>query len=204
MLRNDEVLKAIIAEKTDELTKPVVDFINFEPIYNTPQDAIKDLECNAAYLKAVYAIDEWMLRAMKVYSLGHDINSLYMMLQFPDGNRKYALEASVNGVVIHQSAKTFNTTIGVLNYFMYRCITDIKDNPVKLFYKAMNEQIKEVQVKIALNQDKSDPNDTAPTESNLKECGINDPLGICRMARWLKGIEQFFEEDMYAGEDLWL
>jgi hypothetical protein len=205
MLRNDEVLKALIAEKTAELAEPVVDFTtNYEPIYDTPQDIVNDAECRAAYLKAVRAIDEWMFMAMKVYCFGHDANSFDMLLQFPDGNRRYSLKMTVSGVVNCTSVRTFNTTIGILNYFMYKCITDIKDNPVQIFYKAINEQIHRAEILISLDQNKLDPNDTAPTESNLKECGISDPLEICRMAKGLKGIEQFFEEDCYAGEDLWL
>ena len=106
------------------------------------------------------------------------------------------LTLSVSGVVREgTSLPVVHTPIGDFNYFIYRCIVDIPDNPVMLFYKAMQEQIHRVHVLITLNPDGY--NDDLITPAILELCGIHDPLDICRLDSCLTHIDEFFDAHVF-------
>ena len=186
-------LERIIAQKTADLAEPVRDFIdNCVCIYDTGVDDAHDFNCWVAYKKAIEAIDKWMSLVVGADLVEYTENMICASLELPDGKHEYYNELSVSGVVRDgTSLPVVHTPIGDFNYFIYRCIVDIPDNPVMLFYKAMQEQIHRVHVLITLDPDGY--NDDLITPAILELCGIHDPLDICRLDSCLTHIDEFFD-----------
>ena len=135
-------LERIIAQKTADLAEPVRDFIdNCVCIYDTGVDDAHDFNCWVAYKKAIEAIDKWMSLVVGADLVEYTENMICVSLELPDGKHEYYNELSVSGVVREgTSLPVVHTPIGDFNYFISRCIVDIPDNPVMLFYKAMQDR----------------------------------------------------------------
>lgn len=171
----------------------MLDFVdNSVVIYDTGVDAVLDEQIGNAYRQAVEAIDQWMRMLVAFDSIENDGNVFGVTLELPNGTHEYECKSSVSGVVRDgTSLPVVHTPIGDFNYFVYRCIVDIPDNPVMLFYKAMQEQIHRVHVLITLDPDGY--NDDLITPAILELCGIHDPLDICRLDSCLTHIDEFFD-----------
>lgn len=190
-------LESIVAQETAKLAEPVRDFIdNYVPIYDTGADEVNDFHCLEAYQKATEALDKWMSLVTKIDAIEYNENQVYAALELPDGVHEYTGEVAVSGVLCNNNfMQILRTPIGSMNYFVYRCIVDIPDNPVMLFYKAMQEQIHRVHVLITLAPEGY--NDDLITKAILDVCGIHDPLDICRLDSCLAHIDEFFEAHGY-------
>lgn len=187
-------LESIVAQETAKLAKPVRDFIdNYVPIYDTGADEDHDFQCWRAYEKATEAIDKWMSLVIRVGAIEYDKNYGYAALELPDGIHEYSSEVCVSGVLFNNnSLGMVHTPIGDFDYFIYRCIVDIPDNPVMLFYKAMQEQIHRTHILIEMNPESGGMDDLI-TPTLLESCGICDSLNICRLDSCLTHIDEFFE-----------
>ena len=189
----DAILNNFLLQETAKLSQPVLDFVdNSVVIYDTGVDAVLDEQIGNAYRQAVEAIDQWMRMLVAFDSIENDGNVFGVTLELPNGTHEYECKSSVSGVVRDgTSLPVVHTPIGDFNYFIYRCIVDIPDNPVMLFYKAMQEQIHRVHVLITLDPDGY--NDDLITPAILELCGIHDPLDICRLDSCLTHIDEFFD-----------
>lgn len=186
-------LESIVAQETAKLAEPVRDFIdNYVPIYDTDEDEVNDFHCWGAYTKAVEAVDKWMALVVCANLVEYTDRTAYASLELPDGKHEYYNELSVSGVDINSPfLPVIRTPIGEMNYFIYRCIVDIPDNPVVLFYKAMQEQIRRVHNLITLTPEGYD--DDLITPAILELCGIHDSLNICRLDSCLTHVDEFFD-----------
>lgn len=201
----DAILNNFLLQETAKLSQPVLDFVdNSVVIYDTGVDAVLDEQIGNAYRQAVEAIDQWMRMLVAFDSIENDGNVFGVTLELPNGTHEYECKSSVLGVVIDTySLPMVHTPIGDMDYFIYRCIVDIKDNPVMLFYKAMQKQIHRVHVLITLDPDGY--NDDLITSAILEMCGICDPLNVCRLDSCLTHIDEFFAahgfHEGYAGQE---
>ena len=193
----DAILNNFLLQETAKLSQPVLDFVdNSVVIYDTGVDAVLDEQIGNAYRQAVEAIDQWMRMLVAFDSIENDGNVFGVTLELPNGTHEYECKSSVSGVVRDgTSLPVVHTPIGDFNYFIYRCIVDIPDNPVMLFYKAMQEQIHRVHVLITLDPDGY--NDDLITPAILELCGIHDPLDICRLDSCLTHIDEFFDAHVF-------
>lgn len=189
----DAILNNFLLQETAKLSQPVLDFVdNSVVIYDTGVDAVLDEQIGNAYRQAVEAIDQWMRMLVAFDSIENDGNVFGVTLELPNGTHEYECKSSVLGVVTDtKSLPMIHTPIGDVDYFIYRCIVDITENPVMLFYKAMQEQIHRVHVLITLDPDGY--NDDLITPAILELCGIHDPLDICRLDSCLTHIDEFFD-----------
>lgn len=201
----DAILKKFLLQETAKLSQPVLDFVdNSVVIYDTGVDAVLDEQIGNAYRQAVEAIDQWMRMVVAFDVIENGGNVSGISLELPDGTHEYVCNSPVSGVVIDTySLPMVHTPIGDMDYFIYRCIVDIKDNPVMLFYKAMQKQIHRVHVLITLDPDGY--NDDLITSAILEMCGICDPLNVCRLDSCLTHIDEFFAahgfHEGYAGQE---
>lgn len=183
-------LQQFLIEETAKLSRPVLDFVDNSIVtYDTGVDPVLDEQIRDAYMLVVEAIDSWMrmVVAFDAVENGSDVYSI--SLELPDGMHMYQC---ISGVDFTSSRlPVVHTPIGDLDYFCYRAIVDIKDNPVLLFYKAMQKQINRVHNLITLDPDGY--NDDLITSAILDLCGICDPLNVCRLDSCLTHIDEFFE-----------
>ena len=189
----DANLTNYLMQETAKLSQPVLDFVDNSIVtYDTGADPALDEQIRDAYRQAVLAIDQWMRMLVAFDAIENGGNVSGISLELPDGTHNYSCNSSVSGVVTYAySQPLVHTPIGDMDYFTYRCIVDIKDNPVMLFYKAMQEQIHRVHVLITLDPDGY--NDDLITPAILELCGIHDPLDICRLDSCLTHIDEFFD-----------
>lgn len=189
----DAILNKFLLQETAKLSQPVLDFVdNSVVIYDTGVDAVLDEQIGNAYRQAVLAIDHWMRMLVAFDAIENGGNVSGISLELPDGTHNYSCNSSVSGVVTDTySQPLVHTPIGDMDYFTYRCIVDIKDNPVMLFYKAMQKQINRVHNLITLDPDGY--RDDLITPAILEMCGICDPLNVCRLDSCLTHIDEFFE-----------
>lgn len=201
----DAILNNFLLQETAKLSQPVLDFVdNSVVIYDTGVDAVLDEQIGNAYRQAVEAIDQWMRMLVAFDAIENGGNVSGISLELPDGTHEYVCNSSVSGVVTDTySLPLVRTPIGDLDYFCYRAIVDIPNNPVLLFYKAMQKQINRVHNLITLDPDGY--NDDLITPAILEMCGICDPLNVCRLDSCLTHIDEFFAahgfHEGYAGQE---
>lgn len=111
-----------------------------------------------------------------------------------------------------------HTPIGTMDYFVYRCIVDIPNNPVQIFYRWVKEQCSLAHILIQLspdgyvpeevrqkfdagesiiNWDSSDAegfSDDILNESILEMAGIQDPLNLHKLDTCVEHIEEFIKQ----------
>lgn len=148
-----EGLQRILNAKTSDLVAIVRDFTeNCVPVYDTGVDEDNEERCLDAYIKAVWAIDRWMNMIVAMDSIQHGGGDVSVSLKFPDGIHLYSCNTTrLSGVDTHEEAlPTFETPIGEMDYMVYRCIVDNEDNPVMLFYKALQKHIHRMHILIML------------------------------------------------------
>lgn len=186
----NKILEQFLIEETAKLSRPVLDFVDNSIVtYDTGADPVLDEKIKDAYMLAVEAIDSWMrmVVAFDAVENGSDVYSI--SLELPDGMHMYQCVSGVD--YAPHRLPVVHTPIGDLDYFCYRAIVDIKDNPVMLFYKAIQKQIQRVHTLITLDPDGY--NDDLITSAILEMCGICDPLNVCRLDSCLTHIDDFFD-----------
>ena len=185
-----QTLQQFLIEETAKLSRPVLDFVDNSIVtYDTGVDPVLDEKIRDAYMLAVEAIDSWMRMVVAFDAIENGADVYAISLELPDGTHMYQCISGVD--FTSGRLPVVHTPIGDMDYFIYRCIVDIKDNPVMLFYKAMQKQINRVHNLITLDPDGY--NDDLITPAILELCGIHDPLDICRLDSCLRHIDEFFD-----------
>lgn len=213
-------LEGFLRDKTAELSQQLQEFIgDIVPIYNTGADMTMDTALMDAYRHITSIVDSWCKLVLQMELLEYDNISADVSLLMPDNMHNICVECGFSGVVVNNyHFYNIHTPIGDMDYFVYRCIVDIPNNPVQIFYRWVKEQCTLAHVLIQLSPDGYVPeevrqkfdagesiidwdgsdaegfSDDILNESILEMAGIQDPLNLCSLDTCVQHIEEFFEQ----------
>lgn len=213
-------LEGFLQNKTAELSQQLQEIIgDIVPIYNTGTDIAMDTALMDAYRHISSKVDAWLKIVLQMELLEYDNISADVSLVMPDNTHNICVECGFSGVVVNSyHFYNIHTPIGDMDYFVYRCIVDIPNNPVQIFYRWVKEQCSLAHVLIQLspdgfvpeevrqkfdagesiiNWDSSDAegfSDDILNASILELAGISDPLNLCSLDTCVEHIEEFFEQ----------
>ena len=213
-------LEGFLRDKTAELSQQMQEIIgDIVPIYNTGTDIAMDNALMDAYRHITSIVDSWCKLVLQMELLEYDNISADVSLLMPDDMHNICVECAFSGVVTNNyHFYNIHTPIGDMDYFVYRCIVDIPNNPVQIFYRWVKEQCSLAHILIQLspdgyvpeevrqkfdagesiiNWDSSDADgfsDDILNESILEMAGIQDPLNLCSLDTCVEHIEEFFEQ----------
>lgn len=213
-------LEGFLRDKTAELSQQLQEIIgDIVPIYNTGTDIAMDNALMDAYRHITSIVDSWCKLVLQMELLEYDNISADVSLLMPDDMHNICVECAFSGVVTNNyHFYNIHTPIGDMDYFVYRCIVDIPNNPVQIFYRWVKEQCSLAHVLIQLSPDGYVPeevrqkfdagdsiidwdgseaegfSDDILNESILEMAGIQDPLNLCSLDTCVEHIEEFFEQ----------
>lgn len=213
-------LEGFLRDKTAELSQQLQEIIgDIVPIYNTGTDIAMDNALMDAYRHITSIVDSWCKLVLQMELLEYDNISADVSLLMPDDMHNICVECVFSGVVTNNyHFYNIHTPIGDMDYFVYRCIVDIPNNPVQIFYRWVKEQCSLAHVLIQLSPDGYVPeevrqkfdagdsiidwdgseaegfSDDILNESILEMAGIQDPLNLCSLDTCVEHIEEFFEQ----------
>ena len=200
-------LESFLYDKTAELSQKLQEIIgDIVPIYNTGADMTMDTALMDAYRHITSIVDSWCKLVLQMEMMEYGNNTAHLSLRMPDCEHHIHADCGVSGVVINKvNCIYMHTPIGTMDYFVYRCIVDIPNNPVQIFYRWVKEQCSLAHVLIQLspdgyvpeevrqkfdagesiiNWDGSDAegfSDDILNASILEMAGIQDPLNLCSL-----------------------
>lgn len=211
-------LEGFLRDKTAEYSAEMQEIIGgIVPVYNSGADAVMDASLEDAFGHISFIIDDWMklVLQMELMENGKDSADAYLIMPFD--TVEYRVEYNVSGVVsANNSNSQFNTPIGKMDYFVYRCICDIAGNPVQIFYKWVKQQCDLAHILISLSpegyvpQEVRDRFEAGETVINwdgseaegfpddilndaiLDLAGVSDPLNLCSLDTCVSHIDEFF------------
>lgn len=213
-------LELFLYDKTAELSQQMQEIIgDIVPIYNTGVDIARDTVLMDAYRHIISIVDSWCRLVLQMELLEYDNISADVSLVVPYESHNVFVECNILGVVANDyHFYNIHTPIGDMDYFVYRCIVDIPNNPVQIFYRWVKEQCSLAHVLIQLSPDGFVPEevrqkfdagetlinwDSSEAEgfsddilnaSILEMAGIQDPLNLCSLDTCVQHIEEFFEQ----------
>lgn len=213
-------LEGFLRDKTAELSQQLQEIIgDIVPIYNTGADEAMNASLKDAYRNITSIVDSWCKLVLQMEMLEYGNNSAHLSLRMPDCEHHIHADCGVSGVVVNKVNCAFmHTPIGTMDYFVYRCIVDIPNNPVQILYRWIKEQCslthaliqlspdgyvpEEVRQKFdagesIINWDGSDAEgfaDDILNDAILELAGISDPLNLCSLDTCVEHIEEFFEQ----------
>lgn len=213
-------LEGFLRDKTAELSQQMQEIIgDIVPIYNTGTDIAMDNALMDAYRHITSIVDSWCKLVLQMELLEYDNISADVSLLMPDDMHNICVECAFSGVVTNNyHFYNIHTPIGDMDYLVYRCIVDIPNNPVQIFYRWVKEQCTLAHVLIQLSPDGYVPeevrqkfdagesiidwdgsdaegfSDDILNESILEMAGIQDPLNLCSLDTCVQHIEEFFEQ----------
>ena len=213
-------LEAHLRAKTAELSQQLQEIIgDIVPIYNTGADMTMDTALMDAYRHITSIVDSWCKLVLQMELLEYDNISADVSLLMPDDMHNICVECAFSGVVTNNyHFYNIHTPIGDMDYLVYRCIVDIPNNPVQIFYRWVKEQCSLAHILIQLspdgyvpeevrqkfdagesiiNWDGSDAegfSDDILNESILEMAGIQDPLNLHKLDACVEHIQEFFEQ----------
>lgn len=213
-------LESFLYDKTAELSQQMQEIIgDIVPIYNTGVDIAMDTVLMDAYRHIISIVDSWCRLVLQMELLEYDNISADVSLVVPYDSHNVFVECNILGVVTNDyHFYNIHTPIGDMDYFVYRCIVDIPNNPVQIFYRWVKEQCSLAHVLIQLSPDGFVPEevrqkfDAGETLINwdsseaegfsddilnagiLEMAGIQDPLNLCSLDTCVQHIEEFFEQ----------
>ena len=213
-------LESFLYDKTAELSQQLQEIIgDIVPIYNTGADEAMNASLRDAYRHISSKVDTWLKIVLQLEMLEYGNNSAHVSFIMPDYSHNIYVDSGVSGVDSKYPNLAFmHTPIGTMDYFVYRCIVDIPDNPIQIFYRWIKEQCSLAHILIQLspdgyvpeearqkfdagesiiNWDGSDAegfSDDILNESILEMAGIQDPLNLHKLDTCVQHIEEFFEQ----------
>ena len=213
-------LESFLYDKTAELSQQLQEIIgDIVPIYNTGADEAMNASLRDAYRHISSKVDTWLKIVLQLEMLEYGNNSAHVSFIMPDYSHNIYVDSGVSGVDSKYPNLAFmHTPIGTMDYFVYRCIVDIPDNPIQIFYRWIKEQCSLAHILIQLspdgyvpeevrqkfdagesiiNWDSSDAegfSDDILNESILEMAGIQDPLNLHKLDTCVQHIEEFFEQ----------
>lgn len=213
-------LESFLYDKTAELSQKLQEIIgDIVPIYNTGADMTMDTALMDAYRHITSIVDSWCKLVLQMEMMEYGNNTAHLSLRMPDCEHHIHADCGVSGVVINKvNCIYMHTPIGTMDYFVYRCIVDIPNNPVQIFYRWVKEQCSLAHVLIQLspdgyvpeevrqkfdagesiiNWDGSDAegfSDDILNASILEMAGIQDPLNLCSLDTCVQHLGEFFKQ----------
>lgn len=213
-------LEGFLRDKTAELSQQMQEIIgDIVPIYNTGTDIAMDNALMDAYRHITSIVDSWCKLVLQMELLEYDNISADVSLLMPDDMHNICVECAFSGVVTNNyHFYNIHTPIGDMDYFVYRCIVDIPNNPVQIFYRWVKEQCSLAHILIQLSPDGYVPeevrqkfdggesiidwdgsdaegfSDDILNESILEMAGIQDPLNLHKLDACVEHIQEFFEQ----------
>ncbi len=213
-------LESFLYDKTAELSQQMQEIIgDIVPIYNTGVDIAMDTVLMDAYRHIISIVDSWCRLVLQMELLEYDNIAADVSLVVPYESHNVFVECTLSRVVTNNyHFYNIHTPIGDMDYFVYRCIVDIPNNPVQIFYRWVKEQCSLAHVLIQLSPDGFVPEevrqkfdagetlinwDSSEAEgfsddilnaSILEMAGIQDPLNLCSLDTCVQHIEEFFEQ----------
>lgn len=211
-------LESFLYDKTAEYSAEMQEIIGgIVPVYNTGADEAMNASLRDAYRHISSKVDTWLKIVLQLEMLEYGNNSAHVSFIMPDYSHNIYVDSGVSGVDSKYPNLAFmHTPIGTMDYFVYRCICDIADNPVQIFYKWVKQQCDLAHILISLspegyvpqevrdrfeagetviNWDGADAEgfpDDILNEGILDLAGISDPLNLCSLDTCVSHIDEFF------------
>ena len=215
----NKMLEAHLRAQSAVLSQQMQEKINdIVPVYNTGVDEVMDESIKDAYTHIRSAVDSFMKLVLQMELQEYGTETAYATLIMPFGVEDYYISTSFSGVVDSEKLPDkLYSPIGKMDYFVYRCICDIPNNPVQIFYRWVKQQCDLAHILITLspegyvpqeirdrfdagegliNWDDSEAEgfaDDILNDSILSLAGINDPLNLCRLDTCVSHIDEFFD-----------
>lgn len=212
-------LEAYLRAKTTEISARMQKSIDaIVPVYNTNPNVEVDEAIVNEFNHIVFAIYDWMRLVLNMELLEYDKDYVRATLILPYYTTEYSVEYNVSGEKVGDDVDNqFSTPIGKIDYFVYRAICDIPNNPVQVFYKWVKQQCELAHILISLspegyvpqevrdrfnagetviNWDGSDAEgfpDDILNDAILELAGVHDPLNLCSLDSCVSHIDEFFD-----------
>lgn len=196
MLLLSHYLIDYLSAEAVEHGKAVADFTHSLAVYEDfKPDQVEDEKTGLAYDKAVESMKEWLRKAMLVYMAeAHTYTQSSVNLILPSGELSLEVLAdtakSQQYGGYYEEAEMVMTPIGYMNYAVYSLIKDVKDNPVRMFYKHLAKCVKNMHHILIMKG----ADELFLSKDLLKDNSIQDPLDIQRIAFLMEAVPQFFDE----------
>lgn len=193
----EKLLKEFLEKKAEVLSKPVMDFMDSQVVYQTEDTDCEEVSGRnekAKFLKVTEATREW-LRAVALCSMLENRKKVReeVSLVVPDDD--VSVSVSMDGVFCDhyiEQGDVAQTPIGVIDAYVYEAILGVKNNPIILLYQFFDEQLRKERSLMAGKDGSSTP---ILTRSVLERYGVNDVLGVYRMESLMQGINAFLHPD---------
>lgn len=199
-----ELTKEYLQEEAKRLAEPVIEFSK-KVIVSEDNLSLEKEQCQIAYREAVNAMTQWCRKILLAeMSISHWLNNVRYRLILP-GNECIEEEVCSEKAScfkepeISEEIEMFQTPIGEMTEYMYHAITTIPQNPVKLFYEFLNENIQHMYYSMDIYSDGGYKSKVLSKDA-LEAYNIFDYLDIYKLGTLLWGIRDFFNsKDVGAG-----
>ncbi len=219
MLFYHQQLQSALRAESRELSQPVRKFAGTEAVYAGEEDGLLDAQCWEAYLDALDAVRRWLRIASLLdlsESLRTETHTL-LYLPGEDLQVDVCVEAevcmpvrNVPGVLFpaqgagsevmrrqwerpacfHRgSYEGISTPIGRMDSFLYRCLVEVRENPVSLIYRHFARLLEKTR---GMLRAQGAP-DGVMEEGLLADYGIHDVIGVYRLDSSLAGVDRFLD-----------
>ncbi len=199
-------LRVFLEFEAERLLKPVKDFAGITTVYEGKYDREFSEKCLESFHLASEAAAEWVRKSVLMEAAENE-----------DGDLPERIELMLPDTVIEVSAgayknpgffsgdfccsvrpaddvqeplpnDTMMTPIGKLRPYVYEAVTEIKGNPVEVFYRHLSSMTGILHERCGSG---------VLTGGLLLKHGMNDPLKIYKMDLLLRDIDQFFKGKQY-------
>lgn len=188
---------------------------NYFEIYNPYQDFRK-------------CVDEWVTMAVSFCMIDSGKSSYFVTLRYEDGEQEFFSNSVIMGGLVknfvnigrndhHDHSEHFYTPFGEMTYEFYQLITEIPENPVKLYYEWVDAQLsiernllriskigvsdifkgktKDIVMLMTMYADKLEnvPYSKVIAPELLELAGIEDPLCLWKLDAVVSNVSEFFQ-----------
>lgn len=222
-------LEVFLRAKTTELSARMQKSIDaIVPVYNTSPEEKADEAIVNEFSHIIFNIYDWMRIVLNMEVLEYDRDYASATLILPHYITEYSVGYNVSGESADNDVDNqFSTPIGKMDYFVYRCICDIPNNPVQVFYKWIKNNCDLAHILISLspegfvpqevrdrfkagetviNWDGSEAEgfpDDILNDAILELAGVHDPLNLCSLDSCVSHIDEFFDSyGFHEGRDI--
>lgn len=199
MIQVSDNLKKYLADKAEEYCKVVADFTHELAVYEDVEAKVAiDDKVWETYDKALDAVEEWLKLVLHAELMdSHDtISAVSVNLRLP--SREICVSIAEDSANIplgcnygtYYEPEVLETPIGTMDYYTYRCLLDLPQNPVRMLYEHLNLCDRNLHNILTMY----DMDEKVLCSDILEGCGVQDPLRIHAMDSLLNGVDHFFSE----------
>ena len=217
MLFYHHQLHAALEAESRELAQPVRKFAVTAAVYRGDKDVSVESQCWDAYLDALNAVKRWLRMASLLDLSESLRTEAYTLLYLPGEDLQVEIRVNADtcipvrnfpGVLFpvqdaeseamrrllerpacfHRgSYEMLHTPIGRMDSFVYHCLTEVRDNPVRLLYRHFVLLLEQIR---GMLKEQGAP-DGVLEEELLADYGIHDVIGVYRLDSSLAGADKF-------------